>query len=168
MGMADPAPGRIVIRLTPKNRRMLREIRHDIRAVSEVVGSVLLLLMTVTVFSGIIIFVNSIQGPGNQTFVDLIPSIERTDANNGVVIITHAGGQPLDSQLTEIVVLANATRYQLSVSDGLTPTGGKWNTGQRWQVPFNSNTLSQNATVQVTVIDLTTNQIVLLALVQRG
>jgi len=147
---------------------MLREIRHDIRAVSEVVGSVLLLLMTVTVFSGIIIFVDSIQGPGNQTFVDLVPAIDRTDANNGIVIITHAGGQPLDASTTEIVVLVNSTRYQLAVADGLVPVGGKWNTGQRWMVPFGSNTLSQNATVQVTVIDLNVNQIVLLALVQRG
>src|SRR6266850_3495623 len=133
MGMADPAPGRIVIRLTPKNRRMLREIRHDIRAVSEVVGSVLLLLMTVTVFSGIIIFVDSIQGPGNQTFVDLVPAIDRTDANNGIVIITHAGGQPLDASTTEIVVLVNSTRYQLAVADGLVrwgasgiPASGGW------------------------------------------
>ncbi len=140
----------------------------DRRGVSEVIGTVLLLAMTVVVFSGIILFVNSLTGPGNQTYVDLIPAIERTDPNNGIVYITHAGGQPLDAFSTVILVQVNASGFPLTVSDGLTPVGGKWVTGQRWAVPFQGNQLSQNATVQVSVIDQSTNQVVLLAVVQRG
>src|SRR6267142_193672 len=101
-------------------------LRKRRRGVSEVVGSVMLLLMTVGVFSGIILFVNSIQGPGNQTFVDLIPSIDRFDANNGRVKITHAGGQPLAADTTAIAIQVNSTRYIFMTVDGLTPVNNQW------------------------------------------
>jgi len=140
----------------------------DRRGVSEVIGTVLLLAMTVVVFSGIILFVNSLTGPGNQTYVDLVPSIQRTDPNNGIVFITHAGGQALEADSTVVIIQINGTAFPLAVADGLLPTDGKWVTGQRWQVPFTGNQLSQNATVQVSVIDQRANQVVLLALVQRG
>lgn len=135
---------------------------------SEVIGTVLLLAMTVVVFSGIILFVNSLTGPGNQTYVDLVPSLQRTDANNGIITITHAGGQSLDATQTGVIVTSNSTQFVLTVLDGLSPVNGKWVTGQRWTVPFLGNQLSQNATIQVTVIDQRTNQVVLLAIVQRG
>jgi flagellin-like protein len=140
----------------------------DVRGVSEVVGTVLLLAMTVVVFSGIILFVNSLTGPGNQTYVDLVPSLQRTDPNNGIVTITHAGGQPLQASTTTIIIQSNGTAFPLAVTDGLVPSSGNWVTGQRWTVPFTGNQLSQNATIQVTVIDGKNNQVVLLAVVQRG
>lgn len=147
-------------------RRALR--RDDRRGVSEVVGSVLLLLMTVAVFSGIIIFVNSIQGPGDRTFVDLVPTLERTGPDSGVITITHAGGQPLEADTTGIFVQVNASRYVLAVTDGLTPDNGRWVTGQRWEFTVPSPNLPTGATVQVSVVDKSTNQLVLLAVVQRG
>src|SRR6267378_115904 len=143
-------------------------LRKRRRAVSEVVGSVLLLLMTVGVFSGIILFVNAIQGPSNQTFVDLVPAIERVDANNGNLIITHAGGQSLSADTTAIAVQVNDTRYIFKVSDGLAPVNNQWVTGQRWTYFFGGNTFSQNATIQVLVADQANNQLVLFAIVQRG
>lgn len=140
----------------------------DRRGVSEVIGTILLLSMTVMVFSGIILFVNTLTGPGDQTYVNLIPSIERTDPNNGIVYITHAGGQPLDASRTTVIIEVNSSNFPLAVTDGLVPSNGQWVTGQRWGVPFTGNQLSQNATVQVLVVDERTNQLVLFAVVQRG
>jgi len=67
------------------NRRIgLRTYKKvDRRGVSEVIGTILLLSMTVMVFSGIILFVNTLTGPGDQTYVNLVPSLERTNPNNG-------------------------------------------------------------------------------------
>lgn len=124
--------------------------------------------MTVAVFSGIIIFVNSIQGPGDRTFVDLVPTLERTGPNSGIITITHAGGQPLDAAATGVFVQVNASRYVLAVTDGLTPDNGRWVTGQRWAFSVPSPNLPTGATVQVSVVDRNTNQLVLLAVVQRG
>lgn len=143
-------------------------LRDNRRGVSEVVGSVLLLLMTVAVFSGIIIFVNSIQGPGDQTYVDLIPALERTGPDSGYIAITHAGGNPLHMDSTLIIIQVNSSRFVLQVADGLTPVNNYWVTGQKWQLHIGSPTLVTGATVQVSVVDTSTNQLVLLAVVQRG
>lgn len=140
----------------------------DRRGVSEVIGTVLMLSMTVMVFSGIILFVNTLTGPGDQTYVNLVPAIERTNPNNGIVYITHAGGQPLSALTTTIIIQVNGSNFPLTIDDGLVPSNGNWVTGQRWAVPFTGNQLSQNATVQVLVVDGKTNAIVLIAVVQRG
>ena len=152
------------------NRRIgLRTYKKvDRRGVSEVIGTILLLSMTVMVFSGIILFVNTLTGPGDQTYVNLVPSLERTNPNNGVVFITHAGGQPLEASRTSVIIQVNSSNFPLAVEDGLVPVDGRWVTGQRWAVPFTGNQLSQNATVQVMVVDGRTNQVVLFAVVQRG
>jgi hypothetical protein len=124
--------------------------------------------MTVAVFSGIIVFVNSLTGPADPTHVNLVASIERTDPNNGRVAVTHTGGQPLDAAQTAVVVQVNGSSFPLTVSDGLVPTNGQWVTGQRWVVAFAGGQLSENATVQVLVVDQRTNQVVLISVVQGG
>ncbi len=151
------------------HRRLFLRSRR--KGVSEVVGATLLLLMTVSVFSGIILFVNSIEGPGDRTFVDLVPTLVRSGPASGTVSIVHAGGETLVAAQTLVIIQVNSSRYVLQVADGFGLPNGthdRWVTGERWQFSLSDPTLPVDAVVQVSVVDTGRNQLLLLAVVQRG
>lgn len=151
-------------------------LREEESGVSEVVGTILILGMTVVLFSSIIMWVSAIPTPTSQTRVDLTggmdPVYDVTGKEIGVnIVLTHGGGESLQAVSTVIYVsdvkgtgaphndvlglhlynprLANPN----GVLDG---TDSVWDIGERWGFEGLTSplyTYSSSDSITVTVVD---------------
>jgi len=149
-------------------------LREDESGVSEVVGTILILAMTVVLFSTIIIWVSSIPTPVAQTRVDiqgnLIPRYGPTGLETGDwVNLTHQGGESMPAAstvmyisdqkgvgapTTAVIHIASFRTYSGSLSYGMLDGSGQgWSVGQRFSY-FNAS-LRSSDNVTVTIVDLT-------------
>ncbi|PIV69015.1 MAG: hypothetical protein COS08_05495, partial [Euryarchaeota archaeon CG01_land_8_20_14_3_00_38_12] len=117
------------------------------KAVSEVMGSILTLAITIVLFSTVMLWVMSFQGPVERTFVDLTPSL---DVNTGNIGIMHNGGEPLKDGEVFVYVTINGTTTRYNLSSG--GVGDEWIVGETWSKTF---TITLNDTVSVSVVTKT-------------
>jgi len=129
----------------------LISIPHDNHAISEIMGTILLLGIIVILASGIYYVVLSSPLPDQHPKVNLVATLQGDN-----IIITHKGGHPISS---DAVIYRNDT--MIRVSDYI--TDGQWNIGEQIIIQSNFN-LSKNETQQagIKVIDTTNNIISLI------
>ena len=153
-------------------------LREDESGVSEVVGTILILAMTVVLFSTIIIWVSSIPTPVAQTRVDiqssLIPQYDGGLEAGDWINLTHVGGESLPAGETVLYItdqkgsappstgvvhlatfrtVSGTTKYGL-----LDGPGTAWSVGQRFSY-YNTSYRVQD-TISVTIVDLTRSLVV--------
>ena len=155
-------------------------LREDESGISEVVGTILILAMTVILFSTIIVWVSSFPTPVAQTRADMIADLTPQYNAAGTQVgdwinVTHQGGESLVAASTLIYVtdeksggttttdVARLHTYQCTwlcsptpgttgTSNGLLDgTGASWDVGQRFA--YYSSNLSVADTITVTVVD---------------
>ncbi|NLI74535.1 MAG: type IV pilin [Euryarchaeota archaeon] len=135
-------------------------LRIDRGAVSEVIGSLLILVITVALFSGIIIFVHSMDVPPDNIYASFIGNIIVEDDGASIEII-HRGGYPLENYRTDIH-LHVGEKYELcKIEEGLSSadkTHGVWNIGEVWKHSLNDT--DKSVPVSVMIIDTKTNIII--------
>lgn len=93
-----------------------RALGRDCRAVSEVIGPVLMIAVVVLAFSSIAVFVFSDEGavkPPHTPKVDLQESVD-TDADT--VQIFHKGGEAIDLEDAKIVININGQQEEFNLS----------------------------------------------------
>ncbi len=136
-------------------------------AVSEIVGNLLILVITVALFSVVLTFVYSIPGPEATITADIVPMLERTSAVDGTLHLQHTGGEPLKEGETYILVSIDDTPHRFEISDGL--PGGKttMEPGDTWSMDF-LGTVSTAAKLDVKIVDVTSNSLLFYTVVQRG
>ena len=141
------------------------QLAHDESAVSEIVGSSLILAITVVLFSVLIIWVATLDGPDEKRFVDLDASLTVTGAG-GTLTITHSGGESLWDNLTFVQLFLNDTVSNLNLSGG--GVGVKWEMGETWT--YSSASIAANTRVELRVIEQSAelNQILLITVLQSG
>jgi len=144
-------------------------LREDESGVSEVVGTILILAMTVVLFSTIIVWVSSLPTPVAQTRLDIqgtltprfVSGVEQGDWIN----LTHNGGEALQPWSTAIYIVdqkgstpPTTTTLQLHLFQNLaTPNGlldgtdSEWNVGERWT--YLNASMSVSDEVTVTIVD---------------
>ncbi len=148
-------------------------LREDESGVSEVVGTILILAMTVVLFSTIILWVANIPTPVAQTRVDILASLNIVYGSNGQeagdwINMTHQGGEPMLATATGIYItdskasggtntyslhLALMKTYNGSVKYGmLDGSGASWNVGQRFS--YFSSLFRSSDQITVTIVDL--------------
>src|SRR5438552_1826054 len=162
-----------IIRCPPGGHCMKVILREDEAGVSEVIGTILILAMTVVLFSSIIIWVSSIPVPTAQTRLDMESSM--TPVYNAVgaeiavnITIRHLGGerlQPLPTRIyvqsqrgnnppTTDIVLLHPYNGALATPSGLLDgSDSNWDAGERWA--YKSFTIKSSDAITVTVVDLT-------------
>ncbi len=135
-------------------------------AVSEVVGNLLILVITVALFSVVLGFVYQIPGPEANIQADIVPMLERTSAVDGTIYLQHTGGEPLNEGEAYILVSIDDTPQQFKISDGL---GGKttMEPGDTWSMDF-IGTISTSSKIDVKIVDRTSNSLLFYTVVQRG
>jgi len=146
-------------------------LREDGSGVSEVIGTILILAMTVVLFSTIIIWVSNIPTPVAQGRLDLQsemdPIYDGTGGEIGVnVTLTHQGGEALQPVPAIIYVTSqrgtNAAKtdvQRLHLYNKLlaTPSGiidgtdTVWNVGERWG--YKNFTLRSTDMITITIVD---------------
>src|SRR2546429_6476884 len=143
--------GASVFSLSPPGGHSMRTIlRQDESGVSEVVGPVLILAMTVVLFSVIIVWVTNIPTPSAQARTDIQSEMNPIYNALGVEIgvnitLTHQGGEALFPVPTIIYVIAQrgsnnpqtdvclVHTYNKVIGNGLLDgTDSVWDIGERW------------------------------------
>ncbi|MBX8643289.1 MAG: type IV pilin [Thermoplasmata archaeon] len=147
-----------------KSKKSMPLRKRKDSGVSEILGDMMILGITVTLFSTIFLYVNAFPTPNAQTFANFSASL--TD-NNTQLVITHEGGQPLSSSLTSVVVQINQSTSVYTLNDGLYLTGlnttttwklPRWSTDQTWAI--NLTGISASSVVGVSIIDKANNFLV--------
>jgi len=152
-----------------------RSLREDDRGVSEVIGTILILGMTVSLFAAIIVWVTSIPTPPATTHLELdgqlIPLKDASGNWAGVnVTITHRGGESLSFLDTRVYLTitktSGASQTEILRTKGTinwgpnsgSPYGlidGKdstWNINERWSIA--NKTVLPSDKIRAAVIDV--------------
>jgi len=138
-----------------------RKMKRRKLAVSETVGTLLLLSISVSLFSIIYFSVLTISPSPIKPSVNLICKFEK---NN--ITLEHRGGKKLNLD-TEIIVTINDTIERFIVNDYMnneSRENGMWNIGERVVYPTRDVT---DLKVSVSVIDIHSNSVIMLVVHQR-
>jgi hypothetical protein len=146
--------------------------------VSEVIGTILILGMTVTLFSAVLIWVYTIPTPTPSIKVDFVGQLEpiyRTGVWDGVnITVRHNSGEALQFSTTKLYLtiqvgtnrhvdqFSNVGKitippYYASPADNNKPYGlidgsdNIWNAGERWF--YTNHKITQTDTVEVMIVD---------------
>ncbi len=141
------------------------------QGVSEIIGDILILGITVVLFTSIFFYVNAIPTPSAQTFADFQATVTQPVANGvtfqEILNVTHLGGQSLNAGTTSIVVQVNQTTAVYTLPEGnsvgssgiLVPwTSSSWGTNQVWSV--NQTGISAGSVVAISIINTASNYVV--------
>ena len=135
------------------------KIKKTNGAVSEIIGTMLLLIIAISALSIIYFHVLSDDGPSPETFVKIAGKVIGTN-----VILEHQGGEPLELDAKLSITIVGDTN-NTEVGDWLNDenNNGKWNLGERLIFPFeyNLSRLGEYRKVDVMAVDDETNSIVL-------
>jgi hypothetical protein len=126
------------------------------KAVSEIVGTLLLLGISITLFSAIYFSVSTIYPSSIRPSVNLICSVEKNE-----IIIEHRGGKTLDLD-TKFTVTIAGTNEKFTVGDYLnnkSRDNGVWNIGEQVVLPVGDIT---DKNVSVSIIDVHSNSIIMM------
>lgn len=141
----------------------------DNKGVSEVVGTILLLAITVVLFSSIMVFVTNMPTPVNKPSADFVSSMTflASDHTQGYLNLTHNGGEALWAYATSIIVVKEGTITPIlfNVTDGGI-TSPKWSIGTTWSYLMAGLTTSME--LDVKIADTDTNSLVWQGTVSGG
>lgn len=134
--------------------------------VSDIIGNLLILAITVTLFSSIMFYVTSMPEPAQATFTDLEaerPVITGTGPYSTWINVTHKGGQTLKDADIGIYLfingnLADEGEKRIANSENNINSDGKWTTGETWSNKTLSTDLPTN--ISIMIVDKSTNSIV--------
>ncbi len=150
--------------------RFIRLGRARKKGVSEVLGTLLLLVMTVAFFGIIILWVYGFDSPESEPYVNLFPTMDRLDSNTTNVTIIHKGGETLVGGHVDIrVYIQNASyddlRGPYTYQNG---SGGqdKWTVGGVWSMVM--STVPEDAFVELAIYDTSRQTVLLRTELQRG
>jgi FlaG/FlaF family flagellin (archaellin) len=123
--------------------------------VSEIIGNILILMITVTLFSGIMAFVQQMPVPQQATKADFAAKVTfGANGTTAIMTVTHTGGDSIKAKDCIALVEINSvsTRYNMS-----NPTLGlkgttTWSTGIVWTVNLNGTTYTSK--IAVTIVDM--------------
>jgi FlaG/FlaF family flagellin (archaellin) len=142
------------------NIRKMEKMKRSNKAVSEVVGTLLLLGMSISFFTVIYISVLTLYPTASSPSVNFICSIE--DEN---VTLEHRGGKSLDLD-TKLILNIGGVNYDSTVGKNLTneaKVNGLWDIGERIVYYVGDIT---NKNVSVSVVDVKSNSVIMLVVFQ--
>lgn len=137
-------------------KKIIKKKGWERHGVSEVVGNILILAITVTLFSSIMYFVTSMPAPNEEVYADFSSQIKINEDGTATINITHSGGQTLKSYRTAIYLFVNGTPHTLDFTDSV---GEEWSTGET----FSYNTefvVTQETSLSVMIVDIEANAVV--------
>lgn len=135
--------------------------------VSEIIGNLLILAITVALFTGVLYFVSTMNGPSEKVYTDFSSSLKLlgNSGNDAYINITHKGGEPLYDYRTGIYLFINEVPTTLSFSEG-NIASDSWPTGTTWSYML-SGVLSSTK-LSIMIVDTVANTVVYSAPLQGG
>ena len=117
-------------------KHLKRRAKWSRRGVSEIIANILILGITVTLFSSIMFYVASMPAPQENAYADFSSqvNIDKSVSPWQVhVNITHKGGQELKNSYTALYLEFNGKGRTLRISDSSPSIGSTWATGETWR-----------------------------------
>lgn len=155
-----------------KRRSIRKKECWDDRGVSEVIGTILILAITVVLFSVIIIWVGSFPAPEASVRLTMRGELEPI-VNAGVwggarIYITHERGEALQGFMTNVIIAVTQQgggygdeRLELQGTQAGMPYGlandDTWNTGETWS--YTNFSIAASDRVEVFIIDTAVGQV---------
>ncbi|MCK5292428.1 MAG: VCBS repeat-containing protein [Thermoplasmata archaeon] len=155
-----------------KRRSIRKKESWDERAVSEVIGTILILAITVVLFSVIIVWVGSFPAPEASVRLTMRGELEPI-VNAGVwggakIYITHERGEALQGFMTNVIIAVShqgggygEDRLDLQGTQAGMPYGlvidDTWNTGETWS--YTNYSIAASDRVEVFIIDTVAGQV---------
>jgi hypothetical protein len=137
-------------------KKYYKDFKNSNKAVQEIIGTVLLLGMAVTIFSGIYVGVLSVPLETNEPNPIIVATIEGRN-----IIFEHRGGEELSLD-TKIEIVTPDEKVSKTVGELLIDTNNNnhWNIGERLAYPFDFSSNPYEA--DVISIDVDGNKVILL------
>nr|AGF93336.1 protein containing C-type lectin domain protein [uncultured organism] len=140
------------------NKRLFRI--EDEEGVSEIVGTILTLSITVVLFTSIFAGVQYLETPEGTTFTEFNATYDK----NYNITVEHSGGKDLDTDKTSLFVVFNDKSYKFDFgSDEVTLFGkdpSEWITGEKVKLNISDLSLSDVDFVDLLVMDTVRSQVI--------
>jgi hypothetical protein len=133
--------------------------RWDRQGVSEIIANLLILAITVTLFSSVLWFVTSMPPPKQEVYTDFSATTEIQPSGKCWINVTNQGGQVLDDFRTRIYVFVDEDTIALNFSDSAVDIGPTWVTGETW-VYDNLTGITASTRLGIMIIDYVSNSMV--------
>lgn len=136
--------------------------------VSEVVGNILILAITVVLFSSIIAFVQQMPTPEQTTKASFSASVVFTEnGTQAVLTVVHAGGATLRVADTVVIVQIDGVNHRYNMSDDPAMASAvQWTTGTSWKKTLEGT--SYTSSITVTVFDVRNSSMIWTSQVTGG
>ncbi len=144
----------------------MRKIQNE-NGVSEVLGDMLILAITTTLFTGVFLFVYTLPTPDEGLYADLESTLEYCD-DGGWINVTHMGGETLFGEHTRLSIFKNTDEeirfLNTQGSDDDNPTYGiqidpNWDAGEVWTYFFGG--INQSDNLRISVLDVKSNIVIM-------
>jgi len=134
------------------------------RAVTEIIGSILLIAIAISVFSLIYLYVLSDSGPSPEAYVNIVGKLE-----SGDVVFENRRGESLGLD-TQLILLLGGRKYDMTIDENSLlsdedKNDGYWNIGERLVYSGMNITDLQ---VESTIVDKATKSVVMWGILQEG
>lgn len=144
-----------------KDRSMFKKY-----AVSEILGTILLLVMAIAIFTSVYFFVID-QSTNSNDRIPPSSSIAGLTSGGQHIILEHRGGEDVSLE-SQIVLLIGGKGYTFTVGDLMdleSKNDGAWNIGEK--LVFSSVDIT-DLQVEVTITDTESNSIIMSGVLQEG
>jgi flagellin-like protein len=133
-----------------------RKPSSSVSGVSEIIASLLLIAITVCLFSSIMFFVINMPSPQGETISDF-KAQTGVSGSNFFINITHVGGQTLTNDSTGIYLFRDGAPTALYITSSSPGIGANWSIGSVWRYVTQ---YSPNMEISVMITNKQTNNIV--------
>jgi len=158
-------------------QRHIAKIKRTDDSVSEIIGTVLLLMIVVAVFSGIYIVVLTPPSDPSQPLVTIVGKVEEMDDvvvenlgnldETADVVLIHRGGKPISLD-SKILMTIGSTVVNMTVGnclDAKSKEDGAWTIGEQIVYPVGDESYQH---VKVMIVDVESNSVIFTGVVQTG
>ncbi|UCG70549.1 MAG: type IV pilin N-terminal domain-containing protein [Thermoplasmata archaeon] len=145
----------------------IKKVWMDEEGVSEILGDVLILGMTIVLFAGVFLFIYTFPTPDEDIYVEFQSSLSMNE-NGGMINVTHSGGETLRGYDTKIYLQKNSTEEVMILNtqgwDEDNPFYGiegdeNWSPGEIWSYFFGG--ISSEDNLAISIIDIKSNRMVM-------
>ncbi len=152
-----------------ERKRMKRRIVWDDKGVSEVIGTILTLTITVVLFSSIIMMVGYFPAPGSNVYVTFSGTVDPVDdwTQGAYVNITNTGGVTMTILYTLVYMKVDDTGYNLKARGtysgtdyGLVDGALDWGAGDTWSFKLAPGEIGPDSIVSIAIIDTNKDTVV--------
>ncbi|MFO8078315.1 MAG: type IV pilin N-terminal domain-containing protein, partial [Thermoplasmatota archaeon] len=141
-----------------------RRMHRQNKAITEIIGTMLLLGITISLFSVVYVSVFTVSPPNRAPLANIAANIVEDTDGDSVVVIRHLGGNPIPGN-AEIVINKGGISQRVTVSSLLAENETEWKAGTTFR--FDEGDIS-GVNIDLMIVDVDSNAIVMNHQLQNG